>query len=82
MKKSRPKFNRDRKDPKVSYVCDGRGCDKMCKDTMSVEEWGKYPCHHTTEEEHAFVKCRRDRKFKCDRDPKTGAVVGYTEIER
>ena len=75
------KINTDRKDPKVAYICDGQGCDKQCGN-MKPEEWAKYPCHHTFDESHARNKIRRDRKFRCDRDPKTNEVVGYTEIAR
>lgn len=75
------KVNTDRKDPKVAYLCDGMGCGEQCIN-MTHDQWAHYPCHHTFDESHARNKIRRERKFRCDRDPKTGAVVGYTEIER
>lgn len=77
--KARPKFNASHKatDPKVAYVCDGHGCAKQCAD-MRPEEWAKYQCHHTMDENHAVNKIRRNRKFKCDID-NNGVVRGYTE---
>lgn len=47
-----------------AYICDGRGCEKMCGEKLTPEEWEKYPCHHTLDEKHAKNKCRRKRKFE------------------
>ena len=50
-----------------AYLCDGRGCDKMCADTMTSEEWSKHYCHHTLDEKHARNKCRRTRRWACEK---------------
>ena len=47
-----------------AYVCDGHGCKKNCADTMTPEEWKKYVCHHTLDQNHAKNKVARRRKFK------------------
>jgi hypothetical protein len=49
-----------------AYLCDGRGCKEMCAN-KTPEEWDKHPCHHTLDEKHAKNKCRRKRKFVCDK---------------
>lgn len=78
--KVRPKFNPDcqANKPDVAYLCDGYGCEKQCA-TMRSEEWAKYQCHHTFDENHAVNKIRRNRKFKCEIDH-DGVVRGYTEV--
>lgn len=51
------------KDNKTLYLCDGCACDEMCATKKTIEEWDAYECHHTSDEDHARNKCRRDRKF-------------------
>ena len=47
-----------------AYICDGHGCDRNCADTMTPEEWEKYPCHHTADVKFAKNKVARRRKWK------------------
>lgn len=47
-----------------AYVCDGHGCKKNCGDTMTPDEWKRYECHHTLDQNHAKNKIARKRKWE------------------
>ena len=49
-----------------AYLCNGEACEKQCA-KMTPDEWAKHPCHHTTDERFAKNKCRRERKFVCEK---------------
>ena len=46
-----------------AYLCDGTACEKQCANTMTPEQWKNYPCHYTTDERFARIKCRRERRW-------------------